>query len=316
MYVPDQEVEKIIFRSLDLKVENITPFMSEDSHYICDVKTETKNVVLRISKPEAFTCLEGSVYWLKTLKDVGVPVPDVLYVNSNLDNFKHHFIIIERLEGCDLGFVYSELNSGEKRDLADQIIKIQNQVSTVSSSVYPGKKYLPTDTLKQTTWYEYLTNITQISEIIENKSLFDVSMIHKFEEIALDYKDLINSVEIKPFLDEATIKNVIVYNGKLSGIVDIDYIMHGDRLKTIALTKMLLLKADYDLDYIDFWYYEEDLTVNQQKLLDFYILRYCIKFMSKVGEVDKESSRLEHLREIDRLKILFDKYYNKLKIVS
>lgn len=313
MYVPDQEIEKIIFRALDLEVESITPFVSEDSHYICDVKTKTKNVVLRFSRPETFDFLKGSVHWLTTLRKEGIPVPEVLFVNENLDNFKYQFIIIERLEGCDLGFVYSELTSNQKKKIVNQIVDIQNKMGKISKSKYPGKKFLPTDRLKNVSWYDYLTAIPKIADNIEDIAFFDISRIHKFEEIALQHKDLINSVEIKAFLDEITIKNVIVHEGKLSGIIDIDYLMYGDRLKTIALTKMLLLKANYDLDYVDFWYNKEKLTANQKKLLDFYMLRYCLKFMSKVGSIDKHNSRLEHMQEIDRLKILFDQLYTKLK---
>tara|TARA_Y100001960_G_C14781195_1_gene886869 strand:+ start:6174 stop:7124 length:951 start_codon:yes stop_codon:yes gene_type:complete len=313
MYVPDQEIERIIFRSLDLEVESISRFNSEESHCICDVKTKSKNVVLRISSEDCFKSLEGSVYWLKTLRDEGIPVPEVLYVNNTLDNFKYHFIIIERIEGCDLGYIYPEMTADQKRELACKMISLQNKVSKISNSQYPGKKFLPTDSLKESTWYDYLTAIPRIADNIEDKDLFDVSLIHKYEEIALGYKDLLNSVKIHAFLDEATIRNVMVHDGLFTGIIDIDYINHGDSVKTIALTKMLLLKAGYDLHYIDFWCYEQGLTEEQYVLLDIYMLRYCLKFMSKVGEVDKENSRIQHMAEIDRLKILFNQLYVKLK---
>lgn len=315
MYVPDQEIEKIIFRALDLEVKSISRFNSELSHCICDVETESKNIVVRISAPECFKSLEGSVYWLNELKKAGIRVPEVLYVNDNLEDFKYHFIIIERLEGCDLGYVYPEMTSEQKRDLACKMVEIKKKVAKISQSEIPGKKFLPTDKLKQVTWYDYLITIPEISDDLEDKSLFDVSLIHKYEEIALAYKELLNSVKIEAFLDEATIRNVMVNNGEFSGIIDIDYLNHGDSVKTIALTKMLLLKLDYDLHYVDFWCYEQGLTPEQYILLDIYTLRYCLKFMSNVGEIDRENSRLEHIAEIDRLKLLFNKLYKKLKQV-
>ena len=306
MYVSDREIEKIIFNTLDLNVIGITAFTAGDYHYVYDVKTESGSVVLRFSTPESFEYLKGSIYWLNSLKKKGVRVPEVLYVNDSLEDFKYYFIIIERLNGCDLGYVYPELNLQEKSKLANKVNTIQERVSNISKSKYPGKKFLPTDKLKKQSWYEYIVDISDIAYNLENKSLFDYGKITQFEEIAFEYKNILEKVEVKAYLDDLTIKNVIVDRGVFSGIVDIDYLSYGDNIMPIALTKLMLMKADYELSYVEFLCHEKNLEPEQYRLLDLYMLRYCLEFMAEIGCKYKENNKLDYRSEIDLLNRLFD----------
>ncbi|GJM42549.1 MAG: hypothetical protein DHS20C20_28310 [Ardenticatenaceae bacterium] len=87
-----------------------------------------------------------------------------------------------------------------------------------------------------------------------------------------------------PFLDDTTTKNVMVHNGKLSGIVDVDEVCFGDPLLTVALTRMSLLQGQHELNYIEYWksFIEPDL--NQEAALDIYTAMYCVIFMGEIGQ--------------------------------
>jgi len=54
-----------------------------------------------------------------------------------------------------------------------------------------------------------------------------------------------------PFLDDATTKNVIVHDGRLTGIVDLDWIGAGDPALAPALTKVSLTAAGRATRYAD-----------------------------------------------------------------
>ena len=73
--------------------------------------------------------------------------------------------------------------------------------------------------------------------------------------------------------------------GRFSGIVDLDTIAFGDRLYFIALTRMPLLKSDYDTDYIDYLVSYFDLNPEQKSVSDFYTLLFCVDFMSEIGQM-------------------------------
>jgi len=312
MNITDLEIESIIFSALGLKVKAISRFKTGFCHYVYDVKTEDKNIVLRMTSKDNLKYLKGAEHWLGVLKESGVEVPEVLYINYDLKKYKHYFMILERFSGFDLGYVYPDLTTESKREIVTELVKMQNKVSKVSYSEFPGEKFLPSDKLKNRTWYEYLTDISVIANRIEENDVFDFSRVTEFERIAFKYKDLLNSVKIEAYLDDITTKNVIVNNGCLTGIVDVDYISFGDRLMTIALTKMSLLKSDYDLHYVDFWIYEMDLSLDDLKLLDFYTFRYCLDFMSEIGCEFNGNNALVSKSVINRLNIIFNDLANRL----
>jgi len=45
---------------------------------------------------------------------------------------------------------------------------------------------------------------------------------------------------------------VLINQGKLSGVIDIDWICFGDRVYYVALTNMALMSLGYDTKYIDY----------------------------------------------------------------
>jgi len=59
------------------------------------------------------------------------------------------------------------------------------------------------------------------------------------------------TVTAQPFLDDLTVKNVIVENGQLRGIVDVDMICYGDPLYWLALaeTTVMLDVGEDGMDY-------------------------------------------------------------------
>lgn len=53
-------------------------------------------------------------------------------------------------------------------------------------------------------------------------------------------------------MDDISTKNLLIYEGKVSGIIDIDWMGLGDMLTFVALTKVALLNMDSDTKYIDY----------------------------------------------------------------
>ena len=92
-----------------------------------------------------------------------------------------------------------------------------------------------------------------------------------------------SQIDPTPFLDDVTTKNLLIHNGKLSGIVDVDEICYGDSLLVVGLTNMALLSMRADTKYIDYWLDELKVDDEQRKAVGFYTLLFCIDFMSEQG---------------------------------
>ena len=96
----------------------------------------------------------------------------------------------------------------------------------------------------------------------------------------------------RPFLDDTTTKNVLIADGHLTGIVDVDCVCFGDPLFTVALTRMALLSRAYPTDYIEAWCDHLELSAAQQAALDLYTALFCVGFLSEFGQQHNRAERL------------------------
>ena len=95
-----------------------------------------------------------------------------------------------------------------------------------------------------------------------------------------DYFDTIKPI---PYLDDVSTKNLLINRGKLSSVIDIDWMGFGDVLTFVAMTQVALLSMDYDLKYIDYLLEELHPSKVQYKAFVFYCLLFCVDFMGERG---------------------------------
>jgi len=112
----------------------------------------------------------------------------------------------------------------------------------------------------------------------------DVRQVDRVGKKLDNYASYLAQIEPRCFLDDITTRNVIVHNGELSGIVDVDFVCFGDNLLTTALTQMSLINSRADLDYIDYWCEAADVTEQQREVLVFYTALFCVDFMGELGQ--------------------------------
>ena len=82
-----------------------------------------------------------------------------------------------------------------------------------------------------------------------------------------------------PYLDDISTNNLLIYEGKLSGVIDIDWMGFGDMLTFAAMTKVALLNMDLDIKYVDYLLDEFHPNAIEYRAFVFYCLMYCVDFM-------------------------------------
>ena len=288
-----EAVEEITERIFDEKAAEIERFPTGNCHFVFDVRTQNgRKFVVRIAKPENRGFLRNAIYWNKLLRPKGVPLAEILA--CDLDDPDFPFIILERLKGKDLGLIYNQLTKAEKKSLAIQMSKIQEIAATLPKANNFGfAGNYETDTFCRT-WTDVLRkSLTRSRQRIRQIGLFKAEAVDKVEEKIAGFESYFSQIEPIAFLDDMTTKNVIVNNGKLSGIVDVDWICFGDNLFTAALTRMSLLSTNDDLDYIEFWCDAMNLNAQRKKVLDFYTALFCVDFMSEIGHAFNKEKPLQ-----------------------
>jgi aminoglycoside phosphotransferase (APT) family kinase protein len=313
-FPPKETIDQII---ADLNVGliiSIKRFDTGKAHYVFDVKTTHDELVVRVTKLEQKSSFESAVYWNELLKPLGIPLPK--FRSYDIEGTKYGFpvIVMDRLPGTDLLHVYKEMNNQQKETLAREIVNIQKKVGTLKKGSGFGYATSYDDPKLHSSWQgvmnQYMNRITTRN----NKTgLINQKYIQRLTEIYKSMDKYLQAVSPTPFLDDTTTKNVIINDGKLSGIVDIDNVCFGDPLLTLALTQMALLELGDDTYYTDYWKSLLKLSAEQEKALAMYTGMFALEFASAMGQTFNKDTTEEIDHEgLNRLTSTFERITHHL----
>jgi len=200
------------------------------------------------------------------------------------------------LPGDDLEEIYPVLSAKARKRIAQSVADIQQKIGELD----------PSNFVNSPKWGEVLQRILRRSEReILRSRLFERHYVD-FARIEISkFEGYFEDVKPVAFLYDLNIRNVIVHNERVSGIIDVDEVWYGDPLLAIGRGKTLLLLMRQDTDYIEYWIRYWDLSEFQMKLVDLYALLYCVRFMGTLGQrlngnssVQTDISNAQHLESI------------------
>lgn len=244
---------------------------------------------------------DNTVYWLEQLTSARIPVPRVIAKGRAGE---YEYLILSYLEGKDIGLVYSQLNDKDKKEIAKEITHIQSKVATLRlKNVEPDWS-----------WHSFVKYILdRAEERIAANGYFDIKKAGQLRKAAEQLNEYFTSIKPIAYLDDISTKNLLIHNGHISGIVDIDWIGTGDRLTYASLTNMALLDLQYDTDYVKYILKEMQVSGIQKKAFLFYTLMYCVDFMGERGMKFLDRTVEVNEQVIDRLNGIYDKLWNEWK---
>lgn len=313
---PNEQVAAEVVESMtNEKSLSSTRMTTGDQYFVFDVKTASSEYVIRMTIEEQKNKFLSAIYWQEKLIPLGVPLAKFIKTDLEGKYSKFPALLMNRLPGNDLCNVYDHLTDAEKRSLAKEIVTIQ----TMTNALPEGYGYGIMDSYEQKpeakSWYEFLENRLHLfMDIIRKNAVFDADEIKKVIVIASDLKEELSTVRPRPFLWDASERNVIVNQGKISGIVDVDDLCFGDPLFVLALTHVALEVEDHDSVYTDYW--AELLNLNKKALLRlrFYQLFYTVVFMRKHSMMSTNQQKINF--NVKRLREMFQKSLERVRMLN
>lgn len=233
------------------------------------VECEANKYIFRCS--EENNAYENTIYWLNELNTIDIPIPKVLFYGKYET---YWYLILNYIEGEDIGLVYSSLTKEKKKKIAEDVIEIQRKVSRLqikhNNNVW--------------SWKSVLNELLDRADLrIVQNGYFDSAKVAQLKDkMYLLDKYFIN---VKPvaYLDDISTKNLLIHNGRVSGVIDIDWMGEGDNLTFIAMTYIALRNMDCETDYVEFLLEKRGCTDLEKKAFLFYCLMYCVDFMGERG---------------------------------
>lgn len=267
------------------------------ANYVYIVKCDDIKYILRCSGDK--NAYDETVCWLKKLSALDVPVPKVLFCGQYEE---YSYLILNYIEGRDIGLVYRGLTSEEKKEIAKDVIAIQKKVSR-----------LPLDNIDgEWSWVRFVDGMLENAEkLIVRNGYFDVQKVVRLREQKVILEKYFADVKPTAYLDDISTKNLLIHNGRLSGIIDIDQIGAGDDLTYIAMTYAALLNMDCDTDYAEYLLKERGCSASEMKAFWFYSLLYCVDFMSERGTQFGDKKIEVNDEIVNRLNKIYDTLWEK-----
>ena len=121
--------------------------------------------------------------------------------------------------------------------------------------------------------------------------------------------------QIKPiaYLDDISTKNLLIHNGTVSGVIDIDWMGVGDNLTFIAMTYVALRNMNCETDYVEYLLEERGCTDTERKAFLFYCLMFCVDFMGERGMQFGDKKIEVNDTVIERLNRIYEELWAEYK---
>ncbi|MCE3044677.1 phosphotransferase [Legionella sp. 16cNR16C] len=310
--IPNENIAADVVASMiNEKVLSSHRLATGDQHFVYAVKTSNSEYVLRMTKQTNRKHFISAVYWQEKLIPLGVPLAQ--FICCDLDGKYSSFpaLLMMRLPGDDLCNVYPELSNSDKKNLAQEMVAIQN----CTKALPEGSSFGITQSYEERTgfqsWYDFLIQRLHLfKDIISKQNIFDAVSVSKAISIATRMKKDFLAIKATPFLWDASERNVLVHQGKISGIVDVDEVCFGDPLFVLGLTYSALENDGHDTLYTDYWANALELEKKAKRRLEFYRLFYTIVFMRKHSMTTANNQKI--VFHVDRLKNMFEQSLKRI----
>jgi aminoglycoside phosphotransferase len=307
---PSRQDAAIVVRSrLGLEPAEVRRFLTGLCHYVYSVTaSDRQKFVVRIATTSTKRLLAGGIYWNELLRPMGVPLPRILAANLEPSEIRFPFVVLEQLPGSDLYQIYQTLTSPEKLEIVSEVVRIREKVSVLPEAHGFGFAYSYSESPGYRSWKAAVLGILERAQKrMSHSGHPGVAYVPRARQALGRYETYFAGVRPVPFLDDTTTKNVLVDQGRFTGVVDVDQLCFGDSLLTLGLTKMALHANASDVDYVEHWMNLLGLNNELRQVVDAYTLLFCVDFMSELGQrFNKEEQPEIDVQKLTRLESVFE----------
>lgn len=197
-----------------------------------------RSLAVRVSPgPQAFLHTGSN---LAALRGLGLPVQTMLAQGAMPTG--DEFVVLDWLPGRDLFYVFHLLDAGQTERLAEEVFAFQCRVAQrLPAAADGGFGWTGIGARAPfARWTEVFGEPAPAALHLETLARMDASPLECFRArlglVRASLEDYFDTLRPICFLDDLTIKNVLVDGGKLSGLIDFDTVCYGDPLLVLGST--------------------------------------------------------------------------------
>ncbi len=179
----------------------------------------------------------GSHNNIPLFRSKGIPVPEILAEDYSKTWLPVAFQIQSKLAGRDLGEVIETLSDDELKAIGAEVANVFRQLSTVPNNGRFGVLWGDDKDLVDS-WSAEVARVTRVVTAWGKQTgVLDDKLEHVLNKVNSEYRSYFDRIRPYTYYGDIAGKNVMVHEGRFSGLVDLDSLAQGDPLEAVGRIK-------------------------------------------------------------------------------
>ena len=295
----DNAHDNVIFQIMQKEFATVPGRIERMTNGICNevylVESGGREVIVRLHTEPRY--LLGSHNHIPLFKSKGIPVPDILAEDYSKSVIPFAYQVQSKIDGRDIKDVIGTLSDDELRAVGAEIANVFRQLSGAANNGKFGVLWGDDKDLVDS-WSAEVARVTKIVIGWGTKTgVLDAELEEILRFINSEYTGYFDSVRPYTYFGDIAGKNVLINEGRFSGLVDLDSLAQGDPLEAIGRIKASWYGTHYGGVYANAIMDELNLAPAQRKIVTmyavlnrtFWTLENGVRFNKNTsGRIDRE----------------------------
>jgi aminoglycoside phosphotransferase (APT) family kinase protein len=265
-----QLISEISLRELGEAPKSISRMRGGICNEVYQICLDRRDLIVRMNAEERF--LLGSHNHIPLFKSKGISVPDILAEDYSKQFIPYAYQILTKTEGRDIGDVIDTLSDAQLRSIAGEVSRVFKQLRDVPTNGRFGVLWGDERELVSS-WAEFVRRMSQVvAGWGKQTGVYDENLGRLLNWINEAYEAYFESVGSRLYFGDICAKNVMVYEGRFNGLVDLDALAQGDYLEAIGRIKASWYGTHHGEIYTEALMDEERLDEAQRQIVTMYAL--------------------------------------------
>jgi len=300
-----REIEKIIEREFGCSVDTIERMGNGICNEVYRAHAGELDCVVRLKTEARY--MYGSHNHIPIFRAAGIAVPEILAEDYSKTSSPFAYQVLSPIPGRDINDVIHILSD-------KQLVEISTHVS----QVFDALRDVPNNGKFGVLWGDgkdlvdsWTAEIARMTKVVigwgGRTGVLDAQLAGILEWINSEYRPYFDSIKPVTYYGDICAKNVMIHEGKFSGLVDLDALAQGDPLEAIGRIKASWYGTHHGSVYTEAIMDKQRLDRDQRRIVTMYALLNRTYWTMENGiqfnqntrdQVDRERER--HDKEIVR----------------
>ena len=231
----NKAISQIAQKEFGAEPSGITRMTTGICNEVYSVAIGDREYIFRLKEEPRY--MLGSHNHIPLFRSKGIKVPEILAEDYSKTWLPLAFQIQNKLPGSDLRDVIETLTDDELKALGAEVANVFRQLSTVPNNGKFGVLWGDDKDLVDS----WSTEVARVTKVVTNwgkqTGVLNDQLVEVLAYVNSKYKGYFDRIRPYTYFGDIAGKNVMVHEGKFSGLVDLDSLAQGDPLEAIGRIK-------------------------------------------------------------------------------